>query len=388
MTKKHFDIELKLEVVRMIKDQGLSISNVSKTMDVGPTAIRRWVTQHDAELRGEPGIGKPLTSDQQRIRSLERENRELRLDVSILKKHIGLLCPGTEMSYQLVTQLHKEAVSTARSCQLLAVSRSGYYNAQSRPAKPLFTKEAVHLKAAFAASRQSYGSRRLVSAVALQGIRIGRYKARSLMRQAGLKPVWKRKFIHTTDSKHDLAIAPNVLNRKFNPSGPNIAWVSDITYIRTDTGWLYLATVLDLFSRKLIGWATAPAMPAALVCEALRMAISSRNPPPGLIVHTDRGSQYASIEYQALLKRYGLVSSMSRKGNCWDNAVAERFFLNLKMECVWRTRYANQEEARKDVTSYIVDFYNCTRLHSVLGNLSPSVFERKMAEILPLGCPK
>ena len=292
------------------------------------------------------------------------------------------------MSYQLVTQLHKKAVSIARGCQLLTVSRSGYYEAQSRPAKPLFTKEAVHLKAAFATSRQSYGSRRLVSAMAAQGIRMGRYKVRSLMRQAGLKSVWKRKFIHTTDSKHDLAIAPNLLDRQFNQVAPNVAWVTDITYIRTDTGWLYLATVLDLFSRKLVGWSTAPAMPAGLVCDALRMAITSRRPPAGIIVHSDRGSQYASIQYQALLNRHGMLCSMSRKGNCWDNAVAERFFLNLKMECVWRTRYANQEEARKDVTAYIVDFYNCTRLHSALGNLSPAVFERTMTEKLLLECPK
>ncbi|GAA4018867.1 hypothetical protein GCM10022212_13620 [Actimicrobium antarcticum] len=219
----------------------------------------------------------------------------------------------------------------------------------------------------------------------LQGIRMGRYKTRSLMRQAGLKPVGKRKFIHATDSKHDLAIAPNVLNRQFNPAAPNTAWTSDITYIRTETGWLYLATVLDLFPRKLIGWATAPAMPAALLCDALRMAISSRRPPAGLIVHSDRGGPYASIQYQALLNRHGMVCSMSRKGNCCasehgSDAVAERFFLNLKMEWVWRTRYANQEEARKDVTSYIVDVYNCSRLHSALDNLSPAVFKRKLTE--------
>jgi putative transposase len=150
----------------------------------------------------------------------------------------------------------------------------------------------------------------------LQGIRMGCFKARNLMRQAGLKPAWKRKFIHTTDSKHDLAIAPNVLNRKFNPAGPSIARVSDITYIRTNTCWLYLATVPDLFSRKLIGWAIAPSMSAALVCNALRTAIASRRPPSGLTVHTDRRSQYASIAYQTLLKRYGLVCSTTVKGSC------------------------------------------------------------------------
>jgi putative transposase len=219
----------------------------------------------------------------------------------------------------------------------------------TRPAKPLLCKVGTHLKAAFTASQQSYGSRRLVSALAAHGIDIGRYKVRSLMRRAGLEPVWKRKFIHTTV-----------------------------------TGWLYLAMVLDLFSRKVVGWAMAPSMPAELVCEALRMAIAQRRPATGLIVHSDRGSQYASKQYQALLAEHGFICSMSRRANCWDNAVAERFFLNLKMERVWQRTYANQAEAKNDVTDYIVGFYNCTRLHSVLGNLSPSVFERKMAAKKPI----
>ena len=156
-----------------------------------------------------------------------------------------------------------------------------------------------------------------------------------------MKPVWQRKFVHTTDSNHDLPIAANILNRRFNPAAPNVAYVTDITYIRTRSGWLYLAMVLDLFSRKIVGWAMAPKMPAELACAALRMAIQQRQPAPGLIVHSDRGSQYASDLYQALLDQHGFVCSMSRKGNCWDNAVAERFFLNLKMERVWQRDDAN-----------------------------------------------
>jgi transposase InsO family protein len=146
----------------------------------------------------------------------------------------------------------------------------------------------VHVRAAFAASGQSYGSRRLVVALANQGLQIGRYKVLNLMHQGRLKPVWKRKFVHTTDSRHGLPVAPNVLARQFNPTAPNVAYASDITYIRTGAGWLYLAVVLDLFSRKVVGWAMAPSMPASLVCDALRMAIQQRRPPPGLIVHSDR----------------------------------------------------------------------------------------------------
>jgi putative transposase len=204
------------------------------------------------------------------------------------------------------------------------------------------------------------------------------------MQQASLKPVWKRKFVHTTDSRHALPVAPNVLARQFNPASPNLAYASDITYIRTGAGWLYMAVVLDLFSRRVVGWAMAPSMPATLVCDALRMAIQARRPAAGLIVHSDRGSQDASEQYQAMLAEHGFICSMSRKGNCWDNAVAERFFLNLKMERVWQRNYANHAEAKFDVANYIASFYNCERLHSVLGNVPPSVYERTMAEKEPI----
>jgi transposase InsO family protein len=204
------------------------------------------------------------------------------------------------------------------------------------------------------------------------------------MRANGLRPVWKRKFVHTTDSKHDLPIAPNVLARQFEPDAPNKAWVADITYIRTRSGWLYLAVVLDLFSRKVVGWSMAPSMPAELVCAALQLAIAQRQPSPGLLVHSDRGSQYASASHRALLARHGLEASMSRKGNCWDNAVMERFFLNLKMERVWQRDYANHTEAIRDITDYIVGFYNSERLHSTLGYMPPTVYERKMAEERPI----
>jgi putative transposase len=288
------------------------------------------------------------------------------------------------VSYTLVQQLQKEAFPVKQVCRVLAVSRSGFYEAQRRAERPAVCKASAHLKAAFMSSHQSYGSRRLVTALQNQGFQIGRYKVRSLMRKAELKPVWKRKFVHTTDSKHDLPVAANVLNRQFNPAAPNTAYVSDITYIRTGAGWLYLAIVLDLYARRVVGWAMAPSMPATLVCDALNMAIQQRRPAPGLIVHSDRGSQYASELYQDLLAKHGFVCSMSRKGNCWDNAVAERFFLNLKMERVWQRQYANHAEARSDIADYIVSFYNCERLNSALGNLPPTVYERKMAVQEPI----
>ena len=284
------------------------------------------------------------------------------------------------MKHQCVTQLQQKATGVARLCRLFNVSRSAYYAARCRARTPKkVCIVTAHLKAAFAESGQSYGSRRLRVALANQGILLSRYRVRKLMRLNQIQPVWKRKFIHTTDSKHGLPVASNVLDRQFQPGAPNVAWVSDITYIRTRSAWLYLAAVMDLYSRKIVGWAMAPHMEADLVCSALRMSIAQRQPPKQMMVHSDRGSQYASAPHRALLAQHGLQASMSRKGNCWDNAVMERFFLNLKRERVWQRDYANPTEATRDITDYIVGFYNSTRLHSTLGYLSPNVYESQRA---------
>lgn len=289
------------------------------------------------------------------------------------------------MSYQLVEQLHKKAVPVGRLCRVLGVSRSGYYGCRQRAKlAPKACLVSTQLKAEFAASGKVYGSRRLSAVLCAQGLRIGRHRVRRLMREHGLRALWRRKFVHTTDSGHALPVSANVLARRFNPSGPNQAWVSDITYIRTRSGWLYLAVVLDLYARKVVGWAMAPTMHAELVCAALQLAIAQRQPTPGLIVHSDRGSQYASALHQALLARHSLVGSMSRKGNCWDNAVMERFFLSLKTERVWQRDYANHADAMTDIADYIVGFYNSVRLHSKLGNLPPNAFEQQSAIKQPI----
>jgi putative transposase len=289
------------------------------------------------------------------------------------------------MSYQLVEQLHKKAVPVGRLCRVLGVSRSGYYGCRQRAKlAPKACLVSTQLKAEFAASGKVYGSRRLSAVLCAQGLRTGRHRVRRLMREHGLRALWRRKFVHTTDSGHALPVSANVLARRFNPSGPNQAWVSDITYIRTRSGWLYLAVVLDLYARKVVGWAMAPTMHAELVCAALQLAIAQRQPTPGLIVHSDRGSQYASALHQALLARHSLVGSMSRKGNCWDNAVMERFFLSLKTERVWQRDYANHAEAMTDIADYIVGFYNSVRLHSKLGNLPPNAFEQQSAIKQPI----
>ena len=289
------------------------------------------------------------------------------------------------MNHSMIQKWQAEkAITVKQGCELLNISRAGYYAAlRKRKPQPICPIK-VQLKSHFETSGRSYGSRRLVVDLNNQGIRIGRYRVRSLMKEMNIKAIWKRKFVNTTDSNHSLPIFENVLNRKFKPLAANQAWVSDITYIRTRSGWLYLAAVLDLYSRKIVGWAMASTMPAELVCTALQLAICQRQPKPGLVVHSDRGSQYASHEYRDLLNRYDCIGSMSRKGNCWDNAVMERFFLNLKMERVWRQDYANFEEARCNVTDYMINFYNIQRLHSTLGYLSPNNYEAKMITKEPI----
>jgi len=283
--------------------------------------------------------------------------------------------------HHLIAQWTEKA-PVKQLCRVLEVSRSGFYAARQRATRPdELCAQSVQAKAAFEASGATYGSRRVSAALRAAGIDVGRHRARTLMKRNHLRPKWRRKFVHTTDSKHGLPVAANVLQRQFAPAKPNTAWVSDLTYIRTRSGWLYLAAVMDLYSRKIVGWAMAPNMPAELVCDALSMAIATRRPAPGLIVHSDQGSQYASAEHTGLLGRHGLTASMSRKGDCWDNAVMERFFLNLKMERVWQRDYANHTEAKVDIADYIVGFYNGIRLHSTLGYRSPTMYERQTAEL-------
>ncbi len=208
-----------------------------------------------------------------------------------------------------------------------------------------------------------------------------------LMSEHEVRPTRKRKYKATTDSKHKLPVAPNVLGRQFTVSEPDEVWVSDITYVDTAQGWLYLCVFIDLYSRSVVGWSMATHMETSLVSEAFLMGVGKRGRAP-IVEHSDRGSQYASLDFRKLLDQHGSIQSMSRKGNCWDNAVMERFFPDLKKERVWHRLYANHTEAIRDVTDYIVNFYNCRRLHSSLDYLPPNRYEIKMAEQQSIWCPK
>lgn len=263
-------------------------------------------------------------------------------------------------------------------CKVMQVSRSGYYAFNSRSSskrEETNNRLMPMMREIFYANRKAYGYRRMSDALKERGENCGKHKTSHLMRQLNLKPTVKRRFKSTTDSKHNLPIFTNVLNRDFKPSKMNQAWTSDITYIDTHEGWLYLAVIMDLYSRSIVGWSMNKTMTSELVLNALKMSLSRRKINSGLILHSDRGSQYASKKYQKLLKENKIICSMSRKGNCWDNAPMESFFRSLKVECVYQQSFKQREEAKTEVFSYIETFYNRQRKHSALNYLSPREYE-------------
>jgi len=272
----------------------------------------------------------------------------------------------------------KACAPIAVLCKVLEVSRSGYYAWEERGRSTRSAEDeklVVHILAAFKLGRGAYGSPRVHEELKAAGIAVSRKRVARLMAELGLEGRRKRKFKATTDSKHDLPVADNVLDRNFEVAAPDVAWVTDITYVWTAEGWLYLAAILDLFSRRVVGFAMSDRIDRALVLEALRAAVGRRVPNAGLMHHSDRGSQYASGDYQDALDDLGVVCSMSRKGNCWDNAVAESFFATLKTECVYPRRFATRAEAREAIFEYIEVFYNRRRRHSTIGYMSPVDFE-------------
>ncbi len=263
-------------------------------------------------------------------------------------------------------------------CRVAKVDKSSYYRwiKAGCVIKKVDNQLNELIQSIFIQGRNNYGTRRIQDKLLeLYGLIISRKRISNIMKDLNLKVKMKRRYKNTTNSNHNLPIAPNLLNRDFYASNPDEKYVGDITYISTGEGWLYLATVIDLYSRKVVGWSMADNMKVSLVNDALNMAISHRNPLKGLLWHTDRGSQYASYSHKDLLEKYGITQSMSRKGNCWDNAVAESFFKTLKSDLVYKTYFYTKKQAQREIFEYIEFYYNKTRSHSYLGNLSPSRFE-------------
>jgi transposase InsO family protein len=264
-------------------------------------------------------------------------------------------------------------------CKVLKLARSGYYAWCKHKLSPRNQENEIlseQIKQIHESSRQTYGSPRIQAALMARGFKVGRQRVVRLMAKLDICARFKRKFKATTDSKHNLPIAKNVLDRNFTTTEPDLSWVADITYIWTAQGWLYLAVIIDLFSRRVVGWSMAEHMRTDLILTALEAALGQRIPSQsGLVFHSDRGSQYASSDYQAALQSAGITCSMSRRANCWDNAVAESFFGTLKIELIHPMIFSTREAAKTIIAEWIEVFYNRQRLHSTIGYLSPVHFE-------------
>ena len=289
------------------------------------------------------------------------------------------------MRYAFVRD-HRGEFPVLAMCRVLEVSRSGFYGWLHRGGdtpSPEDRALLVKIKEVFRTSRRTYGSPRVTKELRdKHRITVNHKRFERLMHDAGLVAVHRKRYRVTTQSKHDHPVAENVLNRNFEVADADRVWVADITDIRTYQGSLYMAAILDLSSRRVVGWALEPHMPEELVLQALEMALKDRRPGPGLVAHSDRGSQYAAEEYQARLKAAGISCSMSRKGNCWDNAVMGSFLHTLKVECACQSNYATCAEARRDMFSYIEGFYKTHRLHSALGDMSPADYEAKKVALV------
>ncbi len=276
-------------------------------------------------------------------------------------------------------ETHRLEFAVKKMCQTLEVSTSGYYawrRAENSKQKVDNQALLIKIKVAYKRSKKRYGSPRITRELREEGILCNEKRVARLMREAGIKAATQRKFKVTTNSKHDLPIAPNLVNQQFYAAGPNQLWLSDITYIHTKEGWLYLSAILDVFSRQIIGWHLSKRMTKELVISALQKALFTRKPAPGLVFHSDRGSQYASHEIRKMLENHQIKQSMSKKGDCYDNAMMESFFKTLKTELVYlEDPFKTRSEAKHSLFYFIEFFYNRIRKHSAIGYLSPIQFE-------------
>jgi putative transposase len=286
------------------------------------------------------------------------------------------------MSFRFIED-HRDAYPVRLMCAVLGVSAAGYYAWRERPASARATTNTALLASIRQVHQDSggrYGSPRIHAAMRAQGRGVSRGRIERLMHRHGIRAIMAPpRRVRTTDSRHGLPIAPNLIKRHFAAAAPNRIWLADITYIPTAEGWLYLAAIMDLFSRKIVGWAMRDHMQVELASSALTMAIRQQRPEPGLIHHSDRGVQYASQDYRAVLSAAGITASMSRKADCYDNAPMESFFHTLKTELVHHRQYETRAEAQRDIFGFIAGFYNRTRLHSAIGYISPIEMELKVA---------
>ncbi|QKX24280.1 IS3 family transposase [Shigella flexneri] len=365
---QRYSKEFKAEAVRTVLENQLSISEGASRLSLPEGTLGQWVTAARKGL-GTPGF-RTVAELESEILQLRKALNEARLERDIFKKSNSVFCTGVAEKYALIEQWRQQFPIEAM-CQVFGVSRSGYYNwVQHEPSDRKQSDERLKLeiKVAHIRTRETYGTRRLQTELAENGIIVGRDRLACLRKELRLRCKQKRKFRATTNPNHNLPVAPNLLNQTFAPTAPNQVWVADLTYV---------AGIKDVYTCEIVGYAMGERMTKELTGKALFMALRSQRPPAGLIHHSDRGSQYCAYDYRVIQEQSGLKTSMSRKGNCYDNAPMESFWGTLKNESLSHYRFNNRDEAISVIREYIEIFYNRQRRHSRLGNISPAAFREK-----------
>jgi putative transposase len=378
--QKTYSAEFKQEAVRLMQTSGKPIAHVARELGISDTSLHQWrkeLAAHGTEAF--PGSGHQ-TAKARGAASPETRTRSHTAGAGHFKKSLDGLFKNVKEIYAFIAA-HQQEYPVKTMCRVLSVSQSGFYAWRKRQPSQRQVENAwltEQIRQAFERGRQVYGSPRIHAELRGQGISCGKHRVVRLMRQAGLQAIHKRRRrLVTTDSRHSDPIAPNLLGRDFTASAPNQKWLTDLTAVWTAQGWLYLAVVLDVYSRLVVGWAMASHREESLVEAALWMALGRRQPIEKLLHHTDRGSQYTSLAYQSVLAQFRMQVSMSGKGDCYDNAMLESFFASLKTECVHRYTYQSHAEAQSSIFEWIEVFYNRQRRHSSLKYLSPAAYEQQ-----------
>ncbi|MGU1809618.1 IS3 family transposase [Pseudomonas aeruginosa] len=383
--RRTFSAEFKREAAALVLDQGYSHIDACRSLGVVDSALRRWVKQLEAERQGVTPKSKALTPEQHKIQELEARINRLERENAIFKKGYRSLDVGRIRAYALIDQL-SEQESVEVVCSAFDVARSCYYVHRLRRRRVDARRVALRsqVNQLFSQSRGSAGSRSILGMLREEGVTIGRFRVRRLMRELGLvsKQPGSHAYKQATVERPDI---PNRLNREFATEHPNQVWCGDITYVWAQGRWHYLAAVLDLHTRRVIGWAFSAKPDAELVIKALDMAYEQRGKPQQVLFHSDQGSQYASRLFRQRLWRYRMQQSMSRQGNCWDNSPMERLFRSLKSEWVPSTGYLTAQEAQRDISHYLMHRYNWIRPHQFNDGLPPAVAEEKLNPLSGMG---
>nr|WP_286103673.1 IS3 family transposase [Escherichia coli] len=376
MKKRNFSAEFKRESAQLVVDQKYTVADAAKAMDVGLSTMTRWVKQLRDERQGKTPKASPITPEQIEIRKLRKKLQRIEMENEILKK--GVLRKAVRLRYAFIRD-NTCCWPVRLLCRVLDVHPSGFYAWLQQPHSQRHQADlrlTGQIKQFWLESGCVYGYRKIHLDLRDSGQQCGVNRVWRLMKRVGIKAQVGYRSPRARKGEASI-MSPNRLQRQFNPDAPDERWVTDITYIRTHEGWLYLAVVVDLFSRKIIGWSMQSRMTKDIVLNALLMAVWRRNPEKQVLVHSDQGSQYTSHEWQSFLKTHGLEGSMSRRGNCHDNAVAESFFQLLKRERIKKKIYGTREEARSDIFDYIEMFYNSKRRHGSSEQMSPTEYENQ-----------